>query len=408
MKIGLVPMAAKPYHAGHDALVRLASSECDAVQLFVSVTDRSRPGEMTIRGDDMYSLWKKHIEHSLPGNCMPPIYTKSTSPIRELFEFLIGQEREGSDDTFAIYSDSEDIKLYSPDKLMRYAPSLYAAGQVVTRGIDRSETVPVSGTKMREFLSSGDASSFSKFLPPSLQAHSQEIVDLLTRKPTNESAITEVSAGRRADALAKRILIALIQELKSPETFSLISNKKPAQVIVTADEMGIPPGTIDYVQLDFNFNPQLDMQDIATNAAFIKSKFAPRIEVMISYPDRHFRIKDIADIYPELLENIRHELEHTTQAFDKNSESSPKSLNTLNDFVKYFLDDTEVSAYTAGLMSKAKSRRVPLSRIIDDKVDSILVDAEDAGIDDDDVEKLGDKLRDTYTKYARARYPKMM
>ena len=42
-------MAAKPYHAGHDGLVRIAASENDEVLLFVSTSDRTRKGEMCIR-----------------------------------------------------------------------------------------------------------------------------------------------------------------------------------------------------------------------------------------------------------------------------------------------------------------------------------------------------------------------
>ena len=51
--IGLVPMSAKPYHTGHDGLVRIAASENDEVLLFVSISDRKRPGEMPLLGSDM-------------------------------------------------------------------------------------------------------------------------------------------------------------------------------------------------------------------------------------------------------------------------------------------------------------------------------------------------------------------
>lgn len=189
MKIGLIPMAAKPYHAGHDGLVRLACGECNLVQLFVSITNRARPGEMIIYGDDMHTLWKKHIEQSLPGNCLPPIYTKAASPITEMLQFLEKQDQAGSDDTFVIYSDLEDIQKFTPSMLGRYMPTLYAAGQVQTRGVDRNETANVSGTKMRKFLSSGDAASFAHFLPTALQPHSQEVIDLLSRKKANENLI---------------------------------------------------------------------------------------------------------------------------------------------------------------------------------------------------------------------------
>ena len=56
--IAIVPVSAKPYHAGHDGLVRIASKENDEVHLLVSITDRSRPGEMKIDGGTMFGIWK--------------------------------------------------------------------------------------------------------------------------------------------------------------------------------------------------------------------------------------------------------------------------------------------------------------------------------------------------------------
>jgi hypothetical protein len=149
------------------------------------------------------------------------------------------------------------------------------------------------------------------------------------------------------------------------------------------------------------------MQEIATYASFVKSEFAPRIEVEITYPDRPFRLVDIEDIYPELLENIRHELEHTGQTFEQGHKSSPENLLTLNDFLTYYSDPTEIEAFVAGLMSKSKSRGIPLSQAIDDMIDAITRDAEDAGLNDSEVENLDAQLRDSYFKYAHMRYPRM-
>lgn len=219
--------------------------------------------------------------------------------------------------------------------------------------------------------------------------------------------ITEVSSGRRSDSLAKKILSALIEELKSPEIFGLISRKKNAQVIISSDELGLSSGAFEYVQLDFSFDPRLEMQEISTYAMFVKSEFAPRIEVEITYPDRPFRLVDIADIYPELLENIRHELEHSGQTLDSGVESSPENLQSLDDFVGYYTDPQEIEAFVSGLMAKAKSRGTPLSQVIDDKVDAILNDAEDVGISDAELQGLDSQLRHYYFKYAHRRYPNM-
>lgn len=189
MKIGLVPMSAKPFHAGHDSLIRLACGECEMVQVFVGLDDRTRPGELPIYGKDMETIWKTYIEKSLPGNCMPPIYTKGNSPVNEMMKFLEKMEKEGSDDTYVVYSDAEDIKKYTDKMLIRYMPTLLAAGQIQRRGVDRNETINVSGTKMRQFISSGNVKSFTDFLPLALQPHAQKIYDILSKNTISEKLL---------------------------------------------------------------------------------------------------------------------------------------------------------------------------------------------------------------------------
>ena len=68
MRIGLVPISAKPYHTGHHALVEIASKDNDAVLLFVSTSDRIRDGEFPIYGDDMKKVWLEELEAIMPGN----------------------------------------------------------------------------------------------------------------------------------------------------------------------------------------------------------------------------------------------------------------------------------------------------------------------------------------------------
>ena len=215
------------------------------------------------------------------------------------------------------------------------------------------------------------------------------------------------SGGRKLDTIAKKIVAALFEEIKSPDVFGLISRKKPAQIVVLPDDIGLSGEvSIDFIQLDFKFDSRLDIQEIATNASYVRSQFSPRIEVEITYPDRPFRVVDLADIYPEILENVRHELEHTSQNLS-DEESSPDNLDTLEDFIRYYTDSSEVQAFTAGLMSKAKSSRLPLSGIIDAKVDSVIADAEDAGLEEEEIEKLDSTLRGAYNSYAKSRYRRM-
>lgn len=219
--------------------------------------------------------------------------------------------------------------------------------------------------------------------------------------------LNEISGGRASDTLAKKILDRLIRELKKPTVAGRIGSKIPAQIVVSSDDFDFPLGGIEYVQLDFTFDSRLGMQEVATNAAYVSDGMLDRIEVEITYPNRPFRVIDIADIYPELLENLRHELEHAGQVTDENSQSSLEDLESLEDFISYYADPTEVSAFVAGLMSKAKSGRVNLSNLINDKIDAVVNDAEEAGLGEEEIGKLDSLLRDAYLNYAKKRYPAM-
>lgn len=163
MKIGLVPMSAKPYHAGHDGLVRMAAAECDKVNLYVSLADRERPGEITIAGKDMATIWKGYIEPTLPAN-VDVHYVPN--PVRASYEELGKANETGSKDKFVIYSDPTDLAQNFPEKsLLKYAGNLYSNKQIIQRAVQRTETVNVSGTAMRQYLEAGDKASFVKNLP---------------------------------------------------------------------------------------------------------------------------------------------------------------------------------------------------------------------------------------------------
>ena len=186
MKIGLLPVSAKPYHAGHDGLVRIASDENDSVLLFVSTTDRARSGELRVSGDAMQTIWWDYIEPTLPQNVTPDY---GGIPVAKVYAELETAEAEGSTDTYVIYSDEEDILKYTDEALNKSAPNLFANGQIERRGISRSETVQVSGTEMREFLEDNDAVGFIALLPPAIQKNGKEIFDMLQDEIVGESLL---------------------------------------------------------------------------------------------------------------------------------------------------------------------------------------------------------------------------
>lgn len=191
MKIGLVPMAAKPYHAGHHALVEKAARENDKVKLFISTTDRARQGEAPIRGKDMINVWQNHLEGILPSNVIP-LYVKV--PVKEVYEELRAAESQQDPDvSYMVYSDPEDTAANYPENYRhKYFPQLYSSGQAqfaaecdapgCTRGVG---TPDISGTQMRKHLQTGNSAEFITNMPSGVDG--EAIYKILS----GESAIRE-------------------------------------------------------------------------------------------------------------------------------------------------------------------------------------------------------------------------
>jgi len=186
MKIGLVPMAAKPYHAGHHWLVEKAASENDKVLLYISLSDRKRKGEHPILGSAMQQVWEEELENILPSNV---ITTYGGSPVGHVIDVLVDAEEKALDGSlehrYTVYSDAEDTSQnYTEQVRNKYFPTALDMGMIrfaaesdpagYTRG---SGSPDVSGTAMRQALQSCDLDEFKKGLPPGVDA--QKIYDVL-------------------------------------------------------------------------------------------------------------------------------------------------------------------------------------------------------------------------------------
>ena len=192
MKIGLVPISAKPYHAGHHSLVTTASSENDKVILFVSTSDRMRKDEFPIRGADMVRVWAAYLEPMMPGNVE---VRYGGSPVQKVYQTLQDACESGTDDIFVVYSDPADTAQNYPESNRRkYFPSACDLGQVVfaaerspgmfTRGVG---TPDVSGTKMRQALADGDVDTFAAGMPEGVD--SLGIFDMLGGNVRSEAVL---------------------------------------------------------------------------------------------------------------------------------------------------------------------------------------------------------------------------
>jgi hypothetical protein len=172
--VGLIPMSAKPYHIGHDALIRIASAECDTVFVFVSIANREN-----IDGKVMHSIWLEQIAQTLPSNVQ---VSYEGNPIRNVYKHI---ENVADDTKYVIYSDTNDANKNFPiSSLQKYAKDLFEKGLVTTRGIDRSQTIDISGTQMRGYITIGDKLSFLLHIPKGIDG--EVMYKKLTEKRINE------------------------------------------------------------------------------------------------------------------------------------------------------------------------------------------------------------------------------
>lgn len=164
--LGLIAMSAKPYHIGHDFLIKQASNMCLHVNVYVSTSDRKRNGEFFISGKAMEKIWKSYLIPNMPENVN--IYLSKTSPIKDLYSFI----SKNKDVNIGLFSDIKDkIKC----DLENVENILYERNK---------ESPNISGKTMRDFLKNCDLNSFKNFLPSFIKDEEKiEIYNILKPKP---------------------------------------------------------------------------------------------------------------------------------------------------------------------------------------------------------------------------------
>lgn len=184
--IALIPIAGKPLHIGHWKLIEKAAKENDNVVVYTSSSDRTRKGEFPIYGDDFIKIWSDIFIPALPKNIKVKFVDSPVrSAMHELgwFEQSLTQD-EANVPTINLYSDKEDVDTNFKNEDLQKYPALLKANKINKIGVERTSTVNISGTKMREFLSSGDKKSFINNLPPVGASEKEEIWNILySRKP---------------------------------------------------------------------------------------------------------------------------------------------------------------------------------------------------------------------------------
>ena len=192
MQIGLVPISAKPYHAGHHSLVTTAAAENDEVILFVSISDRTREGEFPISGRSMERIWREELESIMPENVA---IEYGGSPVRKVYQ-KVQFAAPDAEDVYTIYSDVVDTaQNYPTDSREKYFQPLLDQRRVVfaaeedPQAFTRGQGTPdVSGGKLRHYLESNNFEKFAEYMPPGVNA--RNVFDIL-RSHLNENLVRD-------------------------------------------------------------------------------------------------------------------------------------------------------------------------------------------------------------------------
>ncbi len=185
-------MSAKPYHVGHDLMIRRAARECDSVRVFVSLADRRRSGDaVPILGKDMEIIWREIVGPSLPDNV---VIEYVSNPISSIWKALASPSG-----TCVLYADAKDQSINFHDGLLEhYCGDAFRAGRV-----ERVETERAgSGTQMRQFLAEGDRESFVAGLPPLIDG--SRVWDILSATARNPPKVKATSQPKKRPSPAPK------------------------------------------------------------------------------------------------------------------------------------------------------------------------------------------------------------
>ena len=166
-KVAIIPMAAKPFHAGHDSLIKAAIDDGnDSVIVLVSTGGREA---LTFK--DMIPMWRDYYVPGIKAQHGNKVVVRFTdAPGRETLLTASDLAKRGQA-IVSIYGDEEDAPARA-QAVVDKDPSL--KGKVVARVVARKTTSGVSGTEMRSHLESGDKSAFVAGLPTWLDTSSKD------------------------------------------------------------------------------------------------------------------------------------------------------------------------------------------------------------------------------------------
>jgi len=163
-KVAVIPMAAKPFHVGHDSLISKSVRDGnDAIIVFVSTGGRDE-----ISAEDMIPLWRDFYIPGMSAKYGDKVLIRfSDSPMREALLVARDLVNRGKKTIVSVYGgiDSRGVDEAKQRVDTILEKHLGMAGRIIPVGVERSATAGISGTAMRNYVLSRDSESFIANLP---------------------------------------------------------------------------------------------------------------------------------------------------------------------------------------------------------------------------------------------------
>ncbi len=127
---------------------------------------------------------------------------------------------------------------------------------------------------------------------------------------------------------------------------------------------------------------------------------------------RNFPDSVISFINDELVDAVRHELEHSSQETwelmdcQEKTPSADAIWKSLKSAAEYYLCPAEIQAYVAGFMKRAKSSKEPLGDVIDYELYRIYETGKSSGYSEEELHDFMVEMRSQYYAHAKKRYPR--
>ena len=233
------------------------------------------------------------------------------------------------------------------------------------------------------------------------------------RRYVRSMLVEAVVTGRKLDRYAAAIKRHVIKAIKDPEVRDYFSQNGSASF-----RLQDVPEVLDLDNLRSVIVHMEEGRSVAADAAYEfdldatpEQRKTSDLRVNLFLP-RNFPDQSLSQVSDELIDSIRHELEHSGQETwelmdcQKKTPRADMIWASLKNAAEYYLCPAEVKAHIAGFMKRAKSNRAPLGDVIDREVDMIFMTGKSQGYSKESLQEFIKNLRERYYAYASKRYPR--